>query len=255
MFDLIIRGGDVVTPHGVMRGDVAVRGETIAAVGAPGALADDGNARVIDAAGHIEETLTREAISRKQVAVADRIVLSKLDLVGGVAAGLAQHLAALNPSVPVLPADHGRIEAASLFGIPLGVSRQLGGREIDAWLAHGGSRAHHHDADITSFSIVRAEPLQAVALALFLEALAEHCGGDLLRLKGIVGIAEAPERPAVIHGVQHVFHPPAWLEHWPSADRRSRLVFITRRIPRRWTELLLEAISAEVADASASRMG
>jgi G3E family GTPase len=90
-----------------------------------------------------------------------------------------------------------------------------------------------------------------VALTLFLEALAEHCGADLLRLKGIVHIAESPQRPAVIHGVQHVFHPPAWLERWPSADRTSRMVFITRRIPRHWVEVLLNAIAAEVADVSA----
>ena len=52
----------------------------------------------------------------------------------------------------------------------------------------------------------------------------------------------------MIHGVQHVFHPPAWLERWPSDDRRSRIVFIARRIPQRWVEVLLDAIGAEVAD-------
>ena len=89
-----------------------------------------------------------------------------------------------------------------------------------------------------------------MALTLFLEALAEHCGADLLRLKGIVNIAESPDRPAVIHGVQHVFHAPAWLDRWPSDDRSSRIVFITRRIPQRWVEVLLEAIDAEVAQVS-----
>jgi hypothetical protein len=54
----------------------------------------------------------------------------------------------------------------------------------------------------------------------------------------------------VIHGVQHVFHAPAWLKRWPSDDRRSRIVFITRRVPQRWVEALLEAIGAEVADVS-----
>ena len=64
---------------------------------------------------------------------------------------------------------------------------------------------------------------------------------------------ESPDRPAVIHGVQHVFHAPAWLERWPSDDRRSRIVFITRRIPQRWIEVLLEAIGAEVAGVDALR--
>ncbi len=98
---------------------------------------------------------------------------------------------------------------------------------------------------------MREEPIRAVTLALFLETLAEHCGSDLLRLKGILNIAESPDRPAVMHGVQHVFHPLAWLERWPSDDRRSRIVFITRRIPRPWIEALLDALDAEVAETEA----
>ena len=105
-----------------------------------------------------------------------------------------------------------------------------------------------HDADIKTYALVREQPIRAATLALFLEALAEHCGADLLRLKGIVNIVESPDRPTVIYGVQHVFHAPAWLDRWPSDDRRSRIVFITRRIPQRWVEVLLEAIDAEVAD-------
>ena len=92
--------------------------------------------------------------------------------------------------------------------------------------------------------------MRAVTLTLFLEAIAEHCGADLLRLKGIVNILESPERPAVIHGVQHVFHPPNWLPGWPSDDRRSRMIFITRGIPRGWLEALLAALDAEVAAVS-----
>src|SRR5262249_44323484 len=56
-----------------------------------------------------------------------------------------------------------------------------------------------------------------------------------------------------IHGVQHVFHAPAWLKRWPSDDRSSRIVFITRRVPRRWMEALFEAIVAEVADVTVGR--
>jgi G3E family GTPase len=99
---------------------------------------------------------------------------------------------------------------------------------------------------------MREEPIRAVALTLFLETLCEHCGADLLRLKGLVNILESPDRPAVIHGVQHVFHPPSWLKRWPSADRRSRIVFITRGVPRRWVEALLAALDAEVAAVSAT---
>ena len=93
--------------------------------------------------------------------------------------------------------------------------------------------------ELTPMPSCASEPLRAVTLTLFLEAIAEHCGADLLRLKGIVNILESPERPAVIHGVQHVFHPPNWLPGWPSDDRHSRMIFITRGIPRGWIEALL----------------
>jgi G3E family GTPase len=196
-------------------------------------------------------TLAREAISRRQVAVADRILLTKLDLAGGEAATLRDRIAALNPGAPTLRALHGRIAAADLFAA---ANPRRGARsQVDAWLGEASAHSHaHHDAEIISYTIVRAAPIRAVALTLFLEALAEHCGADLLRLKGIVNIAESPQRPAVIHGVQHVFHAPAWLDRWPSADRTSRMVFITRRIPRRWVELLLDTIGAEVECVSAA---
>ena len=190
-----------------------------------------------------EGTLKREAVSRKQVAVADRIVLSKLDLAGGDAAALLRRVAALNPGAPTLRAVRGKIDAGTLFSDPRRGARP----QIDAWLGDAHAHGHaHHDAEIRAFTLVRETPIRAVALTLFLEALAEHCGADLLRLKGIVNIAENPERPAVIHGVQHVFHAPAWLDRWPSADRTSRMVFITRHIPQDWVALLLDAISAEV---------
>jgi G3E family GTPase len=198
-----------------------------------------------------EATLDREAVSRKQAAVADRIVLTKLDLAGGEAGALRQRIAALNPAAPTVRAVRGRIDAANLFAAVLANPERTARPEIDAWLGDAAAHGHaHHDAEIVSYAVVRAAPIRAVALTLFLEALAEHCGADLLRLKGIVNIAESPARPAVIHGVQHVFHAPAWLERWPSADRTSRMVFITRRIPQRWVEALLDAIGAEVAGVS-----
>jgi len=199
-------------------------------------------------------TLEREGVSQKQVAVADRLVLTKSDLAGAAQPALLSRLAELNASAPVLSADHGRIDPSCLFDAGL-YDPGTGSVDLKSWLAeevHGHSHVRH-DADIESYAIVRKEPIRAVALTLFLETLAEHCGADLLRLKGIVNIAESPDQPAVIHGVQHVFHPPAWLERWPSDDRRSRIVFIARRIPQRWVEVLLDAIGAEVADVSVGR--
>jgi G3E family GTPase len=216
-------------------------------------LALSGVVTTVDAVNGAD-TLTRERESVKQVAVADRLIVTKTDLIDAPPDALMARLAALNPSAPVLQASFGRIDPARLFdaGIydPSGKSP-----DVQAWLAHAdhASAPHvhdrnRHDAEISCFALVRDQPIRAVALTLFLEALAEHCGADLLRLKGIVRIAESPDRPAVIHGVQHVFHPPAFLERWPSADRRSRLVFITREIPRDFVEALLAAIEAEVRE-------
>ena len=70
------------------------------------------------------------------------------------------------------------------------------------------------------------------AFARWLDYVAALKGEDLLRFKGLVHLADEPERPLVLHGVQHVFHPPVRLEAWPSADRRTRLVFIVRNIER-----------------------
>ena len=194
-------------------------------------------------------TLEREAISQKQVAVADRIVLTKSDLAGPANPVLLHRLEQLNAGAPALVADHGRIDSALVFNSGL-YDPQTKSTDVHAWLAeeaHGHAHARH-DTDIEAYAIVRRQPIRAVALTLFLEALAEHCGSDILRLKGIVNILESPDRPAVIHGVQHVFHAPAWLDRWPSDDRSSRIVFITRRVPRRWVEILLHAIGDEVAD-------
>jgi Putative GTPases (G3E family) len=76
-----------------------------------------------------------------------------------------------------------------------------------------------------------------------MELLIANRGEDLLRVKGIVNVAEKPGEPCVIHGVQHVFHEPTWLEAWPSEDRRSRIVFITRGLTREAVEPLLAAFS------------
>jgi len=194
-------------------------------------------------------TLQREDISQKQVAIADAIVLTKLDLNGPAQPALLRRLAELNAAAPVLSADRGKIHSQCLFSAGP-YDPHAKSLDVNSWLAQERHSHARHDADIQAFTVVRNEPIAAVTLTLFLETLAEHCGADLLRLKGIVNVAESPDRPAVIHGVQHVFHAPAWLKRWPSDDRRSRIVFITRRVRERWVEALLEAIGAEVADAS-----
>jgi G3E family GTPase len=207
-----------------------------------------------------EHTLRHHKESMKQIAVADRLILTKTDLLSGAPEALVSRLRALNPAAPVLVSERGRIDPAQVLD---GSAWDLATKSLDVqrWLGEpprDHTHSHAHDADrhvssIGCYAIVRSEPVPAVALTLFLEALADHCGADLLRLKGIVNVAESPERPAVVHGVQHVFHPPAWLPRWPSQDRSTRLVFIVREIPREWVDKLLAAIEAEVCDVSATR--
>ena len=206
-------------------------------------------------------TLVREIVSAKQVAMADRVVLTKTDIAAATD-GLLGRLGALNPAAPVHIADHGRIAPELLVGGPWRAEDRapaaiawLGAEAADAGAesatGRADARAGRHGPAVAHFTVVRERPIPAVALSLFLEALAEHAGDALLRLKGLVAVAEAPERPAVVHGVQHVFHPPEWLDRWPSADRRSRLVLIVRGgIDAPWTEALLAAIESEVRETS-----
>jgi G3E family GTPase len=203
---------------------------------------------------HGAETLERQPESVKQVAVADRLVLTKTDLVAAYPAALADRVAALNPSAPLLPACFGDIDPARLFDARIwDPSGRLEALADEHHQDHDADNRNRHDGRTKCFALIRDQPIPAVALTLFLEVLAEHCGADLLRLKGIVEIAESPDRPAVIHGVQHVFHPPAFLNRWPSNDRRSRLVFIARNLPYEFAEALLDAIDAEVRETTRSK--
>jgi G3E family GTPase len=226
-----------------------------------------GVATTVDAV-HAAHTLGREPICAKQVAVADRLIVTKSDLVGlaDVASTvLRDRLAELNPAAPVLEARHGRIDPRTLFDAgPYDPGTKS--LDVQSWLGKMDSAGdipspshaqdHVHDHAIRTYALLRDPPIRAVTLTLLLETLAEHCGADLLRLKGIVNIAESPQQPAVIHGVQHVFHAPGWLARWPSDDRRSRIVVITRGIPRGFIEALIDALEMEVCEVSAgSRRG
>src|SRR5262249_21706617 len=121
--------------------------------------------------------------------------------------------------------------------------------DVKRWLAeeaYAAREAEHdhiddrnrHDDRIRAISIVRETALPSAIFEAFLDLLRALHGPNLLRVKGVVKLAETPDRPVVIHGVQHVFRPPASLPAWPDADTRTRLVFITRDIePRAIREL------------------
>lgn len=211
----------------------------------------------VDAAAGVA-TLDAHPESVKQAAVADRIVVTKTDLSDPVANGLAERLHALNPTAPKMTAVHGAIDAGRLFGGGL-YDPATRGPDVRRWLAAEtlpheppGRAGRRHDDAVTCFCLRRSVPLRAVTLSLFLQVVAEHCGAGLLRLKGLVDVRESPGRPAVIHGVQHVFHPPAWLDAWPDGDHTTRIVVIALGLDPRWLEDLLDALDDEVAELEAA---
>lgn len=202
-------------------------------------------------------TLERHAEAVKQVAVADRLIVTKADLVDGRKVDALQHrLAALAPAAErCLVTDVGL--ATLLDAETLGSEARAD--QVAAWFDRVAQsihdhecgpdcddhhhRHHHHDHGhhhgIQSYSFVIDEPVEWAAFATWLDYIAALKGEDLLRLKGLVCVADDLDKPLVLHGVQHVFHPPTRLEAWPSPDHRTRLVFIVRDIARETIERTL----------------
>ena len=152
---------------------------------------------------------------------------------------IVARLRALNPAAPILDAAKGEATADRLLGSGLyDPDKKI--PDVKKWLAaeaYAGDHHHHHhdvnrhDEHIGSFVLTTDEAMPAGTLEMFLELLRATHGAKLLRIKGIVKLAEMPDTPVVVHGVQHVFHPTARLDNWPDDDHRTRLVFITRDLP------------------------
>lgn len=196
-------------------------------------------------AQHGGTSLDHHPEARRQAALADRLLLTKTD-VAGPADALRARLAGLNPSATLIIAVSGDIVPSMLFTTADALGR-------DARLASLDASVPAHSDGIETFSLTRETPLPALALTLWLEALVEHAGDRLLRVKGMVDVAEMPGCPALIQGVRHVFSAPAWLDRWPSDDHRTRIVFIAESMPRHFPSRLLDAIVSEVADETRSQ--
>lgn len=108
--------------------------------------------------------------------------------------------------------------------------------------ADGKLDVNRHDASISSFCLTFDEPFEWNTLATWLDLLAAYRGDNLLRVKGLINVVGV-DRPVVVHGVQHLFHPPATIPAWPDADRRSKIVFITRDLPREMIEQTFAALA------------
>ena len=215
----------------------------------------DGVVTTVDAVNG-EATLDRQFESVKQAAVADRLVITKTDVVDDAAAeALTARLKSLNPAAPMHTAVSGEIDPALLFNAGLydPESKTL---DVQNWLReeayvdehdphhdHGhGQDVNRHDDHIQAYCVYVDEPLPWQRVATWFEMLTMYRGPDLLRIKGILNVKET-DKPIVLHGVQHMFHPPVELERWPSEDRRSRIVFITRDLDRETVQGMLQALT------------
>lgn len=228
----------------------------------------DGVVTLVDAVNGMK-TLDAHEEAVKQAAMADRLVITKTDLPEGKAqlSALRERLKKLNPAAIVLEGEV-RVEDlidAGLYNpgskIP-DVARWLREEAVIAaeedahhhdhehhhghHHGHGHHHHHHdqasrHDASIKAFSIATEQPIPFNTLEMFLDLMRSAHGDKILRMKGIVKLEDDPERPVVFHVVQHLMHPPARLEAWPDADRRSRMVCVTKDLAPEMVRKMFDA--------------
>ena len=209
----------------------------------------DGIVTVVDAV-HAMGQFDEHAEAVRQVAMADRIVLSKTDLaktdLAHDNAALLTRLRTLNPAAPVIVARRGVVDPAAILECGLfDAAGKIG--DVRKWLDEAafagvpGKASNRHDGSIHSFCLTFTEPLHWQGIGTCLEMLIGTRGESLLRVKGILNLV-GQTRPVAIHGVQHMFHEPVLLEAWPEGDpRTSRIVFITQDLPRAEIESGLRA--------------
>ncbi|MBW9065313.1 GTP-binding protein [Rhizobium herbae] len=237
----------------------------------------DGVVTVVDAVNGLS-TLANHEEALRQVAMADRLVISKVSLATpDVVISLKARLRDLNPRAPIMDGDLPEVAKAELFHCGLydpatkiaDVGRWLQDEDVaehDHAHVHDGHHHHdhahcdhdHHDhghhrhdenrhgTDIRSFSIVHDRPIDPMALEMFVDLLRSAHGEKLLRMKAIVAMSDNPDRPLILHGVQAVFHPPQRLAGWPDpSDRRTRMVLITKGLPEAFVRDLFDAFTGK----------
>ncbi|MFD1198980.1 CobW family GTP-binding protein [Brucella gallinifaecis] len=232
----------------------------------------DGVLATVDAVNGMA-TLDHHEEAVKQAAMADRIIITKADMPEAQAGlgALKARLKLLNPGADVLEASDKRTGYAALFECGL-YNPETKTADVQHWLNaqayedhhdhshhhdhdhvcgpdcdhdhhdhHHHGHHHHHDDAIRSFSLRHKEPIPFSTFEMFLDLLRSTHGEKLLRVKGIVQIAEDPERPLVIHGVQKIFHPPARLPKWPNDEHETLLVMIVKDLPEAYIRELFDA--------------
>jgi G3E family GTPase len=221
----------------------------------------DGIVTVVDAVNGAA-TLDAHTEAVKQVAMADRLVLTKTDLLTSdrtLLEALRVRLHALNPAAHILDAAAGEADAPRLLNCglynPAGkipdVTRWLAIEAYDDSHQHRGHEHVHdpnrHDAHIRAFALTTPDAIPAGAFETFMDLVRSLHGPDLLRVKGVAKLAEHPDRPVVVHAVQHLMHPSAVLERWPDDDHTTRMVFIVRDIDPHTITRLFNALLGSIA--------
>ena len=208
-----------------------------------------GNVVTVVDAVNAPAQLGRFTESVKQVAVADRLVVSKLDIAGPDALGvLRPKLAALNPDAPILAGDSPDLDPVDLLIADIH-DRQSKRREVERWMrstadaAQAGDGRHPHPADIIACCFTFDAVLDWTAFGVWMSMLLHRHGDRVLRMKGLLNVAGVPG-PVLVNGVQHLVHPPAHLDRWPDQDRRSRLVVISSGLDHDAIERSLHAFNA-----------
>jgi G3E family GTPase len=221
-----------------------------------------------------EISIERHFEALKQVAFADRIVLTKTDLAKDPAtlsdiAALPQTLKEINPGAAIV--DRQKTDIYELFS-PRNYAASDRGEDVAGWLAledvlaaqamqetanthHNDTSNSRHASGIRSFSIIHDELIPEKRFTEFMSTLQTAAGPKLLRMKGIVGVTEDAEHPRLVHAVQHYISDPVRLAAWPDHDRRTRLVFITNEIdPKPVHDLFSAIIGGTVASRSKARI-
>ncbi|TPK45401.1 GTP-binding protein [Mesorhizobium sp. B2-5-4] len=216
----------------------------------------DGVITLVDAVNG-DATLDAHVEAVKQVAVADRIVLSKADLVAdpGDLETLRARLRQINPGARLLDVGETKAGVAVLFDCGL-YNPATKSADVRRWLGeevahdhdHDGHHDHHdhahrHDQRVKTHSLVHDGPVPFSAIEMFLDLLRSTHGEHLLRMKGVIELQEDPSRPLVVHGVQKILHPPVRLPSWPDSQRGTRLVLITLDMPEDYVRRLFAAFT------------
>ncbi len=241
-----------------------------------------------------ETTFARHDEAARQVALADKVLITKLDLVAPAdaparEAELRRLVTRINPAAAIARIDDPALSIAALLKSPgfdpadpkadprPWLDLKAYGAPADDHAGHDHAHVHAHDHDnahdhdhfpprdstphvhhrpgpvIETFCLIREEPLTREALRFLLDGIGQNLGPGLLRVKGLVNVAEEPGRPAVIQGAQHLLHTMTWLERWPDGDTSTRIVFITQGVTRAALREMIELIDRIAARTSRAK--